>query len=161
VARRQTYRRRKKASGQGATSLWVGLVLAGLTAINVYVFFFRDDTSVSKLRPKPGEKAPASDKTANAMAKDSGRAVKAAARAAVLPGEAPGAGAATPGQDPAKAAATAPAPGEAARVVEGTIGDNDTLGAVIEREGLGPAAPAVLRALSRLTDPRSIQPGDA
>ena len=31
---------------------------------------------------------------------------------------------------------------------------------MIEREGLGPAAGNVLRALSRLHDPKSIRPGD-
>ena len=62
---------------------------------------------------------------------------------------------------PAKPAADAllPEAGEG-RLVEGTIGENDTLYELLSREGLGNAAPAVLRALSRLVDPKSIRPGD-
>jgi murein DD-endopeptidase MepM/ murein hydrolase activator NlpD len=166
VARRQTYRRRKKAAAPASTSMWVGAVLVALTAINVYVFFFRDDTSVQKLMPRAGEVAGKGE-----PGRDKGRAdPRKLAKAAMLPGTVPvpepgtpPAGGGIPGNpdNAAKSAATAPAPGEAGRVVEGTIGDNDTLYGVIEREGLGPAAPAVLRALSRLYDPKSIQPGDA
>jgi murein DD-endopeptidase MepM/ murein hydrolase activator NlpD len=45
-------------------------------------------------------------------------------------------------------------------VKEGTIRDHDTLAGVIEREGLGPASQPVLRALSRLHDPKSLRAGD-
>ena len=165
VARRQTYRRRKKPTGRASTSLWLGAVLVSLTAINVYVFFFRADTSVHNLMTsKPG-------------------AAKTMATGAAKTGSASGSGpAARPGGDAARAAKlamvanmgnptlSAPAGSEPAAdtvipplegtPVEGTIGDNDTLGAVIDRAGLGAAAPQVLRALSRLHDPKSIRPGD-
>jgi murein DD-endopeptidase MepM/ murein hydrolase activator NlpD len=151
----------------------VGAVLVGLTAINVYVFFFRDDTSVHKLMPRAGEVAGNKAGEPGATPGDPGRrrdknSKTGKAVPAVLPATLPGAAAPAPGEaipgnpaGAAKSAASAPAPGEAARVAEGTIGDNDTLYGVLEREGLGPAAPAVLRALSRLYDPKSLQPGDA
>jgi murein DD-endopeptidase MepM/ murein hydrolase activator NlpD len=178
VARRQSYRRRRKSSAPSSSaSMWLGGVLVTLTAVNVYVFFFRDDTSVKKLL------AP---KTGAAMAdKGAGASPPGKTKLAMLPGSAeptsptglsqPAAGAAssgtafaTPkggatngqfgqnGEGALRAAGVDPE----GRVVEGSIGENDTLGGVIDREGLGPSAPNVLRALSRLHDPRSIRPGD-
>jgi murein DD-endopeptidase MepM/ murein hydrolase activator NlpD len=119
----------------------VTLVLIALTAINVYVFFFHDGTSVTRLR-EPSN-------TGEQAARDPRR--PAIIPPAVLPpaGEPPAIG----GQ------ALAADPGEG-RVVEGTIGENDTLFELLGREGLGNAVPAVLRALSRLVDPKSIRPGD-
>jgi murein DD-endopeptidase MepM/ murein hydrolase activator NlpD len=128
-------------------SVRLSAVLVALTAVNIYVFFFRDDTSVKKLmQPSSTGKALVEEKKLPAAA---------------LPTK--------PGAELLPPAGTAPAvagpetrPGEAAegRVVEGTIGDKDTLFEVISRESLGQAAPAVLRALSRLIDPKSIRPGD-
>jgi murein DD-endopeptidase MepM/ murein hydrolase activator NlpD len=119
----------------------VTLVLVVLTAINVYVFFFHDGTSVTRLREPSA--------TGELAAREARR--PAILAPAVLP----------PTGEPRPAAGgplTAdPAEG---RVVEGTIGENDTLFDLLGREGLGNAGPAVLRALSRLVDPKSIRPGD-
>lgn len=153
--------------------MWLGGILVTLTAVNVYVFFFRDDTSVQKLMaPKNG--AGVADKSAGGTPGKT--------KLAMLPGSAvplesannakkdglsqPAPGAASSGSAFAQPTGGATGALRAAgvdpegRVVEGSIGENDTLGGVIEREGLGPAAPSVLRALSRLHDPRSIRPGD-
>jgi murein DD-endopeptidase MepM/ murein hydrolase activator NlpD len=117
-------------------------VLIALTAINVYVFFFHDGTSLTTL------KEPAASQVARDLKKP-----------AVLPPAGRATGEARAEQPSAPAAAAAPASSEE-RAVEGTIGENDTLGEVLAREGLGPAVPAVLRVLSRLVDPKSIRPGD-
>ncbi len=128
--RRQTPRRRRKTELR--RTLRVTLVLIALTAINVYVFFFHDGTSLTRL------KEPAASQV-----------VRDGKKPSVLPAE----------QAVAPAPAAAP-PASEERAVEGSIGDNDTLGEVLAREGLGAAVPAVLRALSRLVDPKSIRPGD-
>jgi murein DD-endopeptidase MepM/ murein hydrolase activator NlpD len=114
----------------------VTLVLIALTAINVYVFFVHDGTKLAKL------KEPAA----------TSQAVREPKKPALLPAPDRGTGEVKVEQP------IAPRPED--RVVEGTIGENDTLGVLLAREGLGPAAPAVLRALSRLVDPKSIRPGD-
>jgi murein DD-endopeptidase MepM/ murein hydrolase activator NlpD len=119
----------------------VGLVLVALTAINVYVFFFQDGTSVTNLR-KPAVTSE----------------VAGVARKPTVLSTTAGAAPRVDGQ-PARDVAVLPESGEG-RSVEGTIGENDTLGELLSREGLGRAAPAVLRALSRMVGPRSIRPGD-
>ena len=129
----------------------IGVALLALTAINIYVFVFRDDTSVKKLMQ------PSS--TGRVVGEQDGRAKglpAAAGSDSMSPTPAQAGAAATA----AAAAAAAATPAGEGRVSEGVIGENDTLGAVIEREGLGPASNAVLRALSRLHDPKSIRPGD-
>ncbi len=144
--------------------MWVGAGLVALTAINVYIFILRPDTSVPGLISGKGEGKGAGkgDLAKAAMLPGKARAVPAPDKdfrgigidgdKAVGPPGAP-----TIGGAGSEGMVAPPEP----RMLEGTIGDNDTLGAVIDREGFGAAAPAVLRALSRLHDPRSIRPGDA
>ena len=149
MARRQTYRR-KRRSGKGPGSLRIGAALLALTAVNIYVFVFRDDTSVKKLM-QPSSTGRAVDQGAPATTDKTGKLVPANGNSGPTPAQAATA---------AAAAAAAATPAGEGRISEGIIGENDTLGAVIEREGLGPTSVAVLRALSRLHDPRSIRPGD-
>jgi murein DD-endopeptidase MepM/ murein hydrolase activator NlpD len=121
----------------------VTLVLIALTAINVYVFFFHDGTSLTNLKGSGG---------ASVASGEAARARKPAllsTPAAVVP---------SPSTRAASGDAVLPDP--EGRVVEGTVGENDTLFELLAREGLGTAGPAVLRALSRLVDPKSIRPGD-
>jgi murein DD-endopeptidase MepM/ murein hydrolase activator NlpD len=119
----------------------VTLVLVVLTAVNVYVFFFHDGTSLTRLRePSP---------TGEAATRETRRPPVLAPAALPPTGE----------PRPAAGEALTADPGEG-RVVEGTIGENDTLFDLLTREGLGNAVPAVLRSLSRLVDPKAIQPGD-
>jgi murein DD-endopeptidase MepM/ murein hydrolase activator NlpD/uncharacterized membrane protein len=161
VARRQTYRRRKKRSGRPATSLWVGAALVALTGINLYVFF-GGETPVNNLANSANAKTDKSDKAGKAGENDqaapAGKGAKGISKLAMLPAKVASPGGAKPAESGASGEVLVAAPEP--RVVEGSIGDNDTLGAVIDREGLGSAAPAVLRALSRLHDPKSIRPGD-
>jgi murein DD-endopeptidase MepM/ murein hydrolase activator NlpD len=149
--RQQTYRR-KGRSKERRNSLRVSAALVALTAVNVYVFFFRDDTSVNKLmKPQASGRAVIEDPAGKGEEGD--RSGKLASQAAADRLNASNSASAV------SVAAHPPRAGDL-RIVEGTIGENDTLGAVIEREGLGPAAGNVLRALSRLHDPKSIRPGD-
>jgi murein DD-endopeptidase MepM/ murein hydrolase activator NlpD len=149
-------------------SLRLGVLLVALTGVNVYVFFFRDDTSVKKLMQ------PSS--TGTVLAEEKKRIATEGAATAKGPAQAAAPQAATPrgaGAAPAAARPLAPAaatPGTAAvpapaapgdgRTVEGIIGANDTLGTVLTREGFGAVAGNVLKGLSRLIDPKSIRPGD-
>jgi murein DD-endopeptidase MepM/ murein hydrolase activator NlpD len=160
VARRQTYRRRKKTTARASTSLWLGAVLVSLTAINVYVFFFRADTSVHNLmsaKPGVGKGAAAAAKSTEGGAGKPGSDAARAGKLAMLANLGKPTMSAQPGSEPTGDSVIPPVEGTP---TEGTIGDNDTLGAVIDRVGLGAAAPQVLRALSRLHDPKSIRPGD-
>jgi len=134
-------------------SLRLGALLVVLTGINVYVFFFREDTSVKKLMAPTSTGKVITDEHKRVLAESAAPlAAKAAAPVAAPANNA----AATP-------AAAGPAPGEPhveGKTVEGTVGDHDTLGEVLSREGLGSVSGAVIKALSRLIDTKSIRPGD-
>jgi murein DD-endopeptidase MepM/ murein hydrolase activator NlpD len=128
----------------------LGALLVALTGINVYVFFFRDDTAVRKvLQPSSTGKTLVDEKT---------RAVNDS-----IPESLGGPSLKTKVATPDKRANGSP---EAAavdpdgRVVEGKIGSNDTLGTVLAREGFGAAAGNVVKGLSRVFDVKSIKPGD-
>jgi murein DD-endopeptidase MepM/ murein hydrolase activator NlpD len=126
----------------------VGVVLTALTAINVYVFFFRDDTAVRKvLAPSSTEKSLVDEK--NQAIKDS---IPSSLTGPNLKGK-------TPDKRPGAApeAATVDPDG---RAVEGKIGPNDTLGTVLAREGFGATAANVIKGLSRVFDVKAIRPGD-
>jgi murein DD-endopeptidase MepM/ murein hydrolase activator NlpD len=139
-------------------SLRLGALLVVLTGINVYVFFFRDDTSVKKLM------SPTS--TGKVLSEEHKRVLAESATPVSAPAAKPGAPApvaALPGAAKPGAPAAAPAPGEPnveGKTVEGTVGAHDTLGEVLSREGLGAVSGAVVKALGRLIDPKSIRPGD-
>jgi murein DD-endopeptidase MepM/ murein hydrolase activator NlpD len=133
VARSSQPRRRKRRSVEFRNSLRLGLLLVGLTGINVYVFFFRDDTSVKKLMQPSSTERRLVDEKQQAIA-------NAALDQGGISGDAD--------------------PDGHGRTVEGMIEANDTLGNVFAREGLGSASGAVLKALTRLFDPKTIKPGD-
>jgi murein DD-endopeptidase MepM/ murein hydrolase activator NlpD len=153
ASRRQQNHRRTRSSKERRNSIRISVALAALTAVNVYVFFFREDTSVNKLmKPQSSERA-VIEVPADKSPADSGSLAKLATPANDK------VSATSTSASAASVAANPPKPGDL-RIVEGTIGENDTLGAVIEREGMGPASGNVLRALSRLHDPKSIRPGD-
>jgi len=118
VARSNLPRKRKRRTAQFRNSVRVGVVLTALTAINVYVFFFRDDTAVRKvLAPSSTEKSLVDEK--NQAIKDS---IPSSLTGPNLKGK-------TPDKRPGAApeAATVDPDG---RAVEGKIGPNDTLGTV-------------------------------
>jgi hypothetical protein len=138
-------RRRKRRSSERRNSLGVGVVMGTLTLVNVYVFFIRDDTSVLTLMQSSSMAQAAGD-----SAVDAGRAVTLAVAVKQT-------------ADASRATWHRPSGGrhtDKSTVKEGTIRDHDTLAGVIEREGLGPASQPVLRALSRLHDPKSLRAGD-
>jgi murein DD-endopeptidase MepM/ murein hydrolase activator NlpD len=154
VARSLSPKRRKRRRSEFKSSLRLGLVLAGLTVVNVYVFFFRADTSVQKFMAPQSTERSLLDQKEEAIAE------------AALPPE--------PGQKGRRASrgagATIGAPVEAGnrvgesgaggKIVEGKVGPNDTLGGILERDGFVGVAGAVVRALSRVFDPKLIKPGD-
>ena len=162
MARRQ--RRRRRGSHVGKP-LRLGVLLVGLVGINVYVFFFNRGTapreilnmqSTSKTFDSTRQEALAADvrKAGELIASSSNP--KPAAKAAV-PAPAPGA-------PPAIKIPFAPPPeeetdGADTQGVEKKFAANDTLGAVLAREGFGSNGPAVIAALAKLVDPRSIRGG--
>lgn len=130
----------------------LGLLLFALTGVNVYVFFFRDDTAVRKvLQPSSMGKVLIAEKnrlTAEPMTALAGESAK-------RNGPANAKTAAGQGQ----VAALTPDDG---RVVEGRIGPADALVNVLAREGISPGtAGSIINALARVLDPKQIRPGDA
>jgi murein DD-endopeptidase MepM/ murein hydrolase activator NlpD len=128
-------------------SMRLGVLLAALTGINVYVFFFRDDTAVRKvLQPTSTGKTAVDDKTA--AVRDS------------IPSVLGGPAGKSRTDKRSNVAPEAAAVDPDGRVVEGKIGANDTLGTVLAREGFGAVAGNVIKGLSRVLDVKSIRPGD-
>src|SRR6185369_4674340 len=188
-------RRRKRRSVEVRNSLRLGLLLSGLVAINVYVFFFNRGTAPREvLKPASMVKATEEHKDevlqqAAAAARQQpalaprGAATPARAKAAAPSGATaspprplspvPSASTSAPAPVPVAAAAGPPRPlapvasgqpadddGGDARAVEKKIGDADTLGGVLAREGFNAnAAAAVVSALGRLCDPKLIRGG--
>ena len=162
MARKQ---RRRRRSREGGKHLRLGVLLVGLVGVNVYVFFFNRGTapreilnmqSTSKTFDSTRQEALAADvrKAGELIASSSNP--KPAAKAAV-PAPAPGA-------PPAIKIPFAPPPeeetdGADTQGVEKKFAANDTLGAVLAREGFGSNGPAVIAALAKLVDPRSIRGG--
>jgi murein DD-endopeptidase MepM/ murein hydrolase activator NlpD len=147
VARSNLPRKRKRRSAEFRNSVRVGVVLMALTGINVYVFFFRDDTAVRKvLQPSSTGKTVADEKAA--AIEDSIPSVLGGPN---LKGKTPEKRGGGP-----EAAAVDPD----GRTVEGKIGPKDTLGTVLAREGFGATAANVIKGLSRVFDVKNIRPGD-
>jgi murein DD-endopeptidase MepM/ murein hydrolase activator NlpD len=182
-------KRRKKRSAEIRNSLRLGLVLAGLVGINVYIFFFNRGTAPREvLKPastvksseaqaqeilhesadavrRPGPKTlamatpPARRATGRALATAGRPAAPVNATVATAPGAAPipaPAGAAVP--RPVVQIPFAP-PEDDAAAEEKRIGQSDTLGQLLAREGFGGATSAVVGALSKLCDPKLIRGG--
>ena len=145
----QGKRGRRRLAGRGSSGIL--LLLAGLTAVNVYVLYFRGSAPKPVLAPASLSRATVDDKAQQlaAMADVAGGAPP--ARDGV-PTPAAQTGAAQAGQDSASA-------GNQSRVVEGEFGKLDTLSTVLAREGFGDVALTVSAALAKVVDPRSIWPG--
>ncbi len=149
----------------------LALVLVSLTSVNVYVFFFRDDTAVRNLmQPSSTAKLLAREKervitesipkpaaTATAATRKGSRAAPAPTGMGPKPAGA-AAGAAVTTTEPS---ASTPSGGDnGGRTIEGKFGPADTLGTVLAREGLGIHAGPIVKALSKLTDPKLIRPAE-
>ncbi len=116
----------------------LGLLLAGLTGINVYVFCFKKDTAVTDLLEASSINRQLGDER-NDQVQDIAQGVGAGGVAAE---EAQG-----------------PSPEDQGRVVEGEFGKLDTLSTMLSREGFGEVALTVSSALAKLVDPKNIWPG--
>lgn len=110
-----------------------------LTAVNLYVFYFKKDTAVKNLREASTIRGGLAGKAERIDDDAEGTALrdKEAAETAV------GAGAEND-----------------SRVVEGQIGNLDTLSTLLSREGFDAVALAVPAALAKLVDPRTVKPGE-
>jgi murein DD-endopeptidase MepM/ murein hydrolase activator NlpD len=152
--------------------LRLGLLLAGLVAVNVYVFFFNRRTaprevlnlqSTSKTLDGDGSQRELLARDAAAAAAAMKPAVVAAPAAAhrLLPPKPRAAGQASP---PVIQIPFAPPPEDgdqdrANGTVENKLSAADTLGQVLAREGFGLSGPAVIAALGKLLDPKTIRGG--
>jgi murein DD-endopeptidase MepM/ murein hydrolase activator NlpD len=131
-------------------SVRLGVVLAALTAVNVYVFFFREDTAVRKvLQPSSTGKSMLDDK-ARAVEESIPESLVGRRKTVGAPARRPG--------DGGTASAAGGDPG--GRVVEGKVGAADTLMTLLAREGFGAVSANVIKALTKVLDPKQIRAGD-
>ncbi|MDX2024186.1 MAG: peptidoglycan DD-metalloendopeptidase family protein [Deltaproteobacteria bacterium] len=134
-------RRRRPLASRGSTRLV--LLLVGLTAVNVYVFYFR--------KGKP-DVAVAPTSLSQSLVDQKAERLADLSHAGEL--------AATPGTERKEAAAGAIAAGDnQSRVIEGEFGKQDSLSTVLAREGFGDVALTVSAALAKIVDPKTIWPG--
>ena len=171
-------RRSKRRKVELRNSLRLGVLLAGLVGVNVYVFFFNHKTA-----PRDVLNLQSTSKTMDAQKRDVLKKDSEAAKKALAPGPTKVAASTGRGSKPANNAGTATIeipfapkpmvqipfappeddadePDEAgAGPVEKKIGASDTLTQLLTREGFGPATGAVIAALSKLTDPKLIRGG--
>jgi hypothetical protein len=141
-------RKRKRKGARFRNSMRLGALLVALTGVNVYVFFFRDDTAVRKVLQPSSTGKTLLDEKAGAV-RDSIPESLGGPPQKNRPAEkkTPGAAEATP-LDPD------------GRVVEGKVGPSDTLGTVLAREGFGAVAGNVIKGLGRVLDVKTIKAGD-
>ncbi len=128
-------------------SLGLGGLLVVLTAVNIYFFFFRHDTSVHNLmRPVS---------TSQSLVDGKREALSESIPPSLL-------GADYHEKKKEKPADQAAASGDSpdGHAIEGQIGPSDTLGTVLAREGFGGAALGVTAALTKLVDPKLIRAGE-
>ncbi|HLU68991.1 MAG TPA: peptidoglycan DD-metalloendopeptidase family protein [Kofleriaceae bacterium] len=135
-------RRRAPAAGRG--TLRLGAVLAALVLVNLYVFLWRGGTSI----PDVMEQA--------AVAGEGGGPLPAVGDSAEHDIPEPGDRSEPPGPGDERGGE----PDEPGRWVEGSVQSGDSLGAILQREGLtAPEANQLIRALAEHMDMRSIKVG--
>ena len=146
MARPLVPRRKKRRPQQLRSSLGLGALLVGLTAVNVYYFFLRHDTSVGSLMKPVSTSKTLSDGQREALADSIPPSLL---------------GAAYEGKKPNKQATLA-APGASVddNTLLGQFGPSDTLSTVLVREGFGNSAGNVSAALAKLVDPKLIRAGE-
>jgi murein DD-endopeptidase MepM/ murein hydrolase activator NlpD len=137
--------KRRRRKPQLRNSLGLGALLVTLTAVNVYYFFLRHDTSVKSLMRPVSTSKSLVDAKQDALAESIPPSLL---------------GVAYEGKKPKQ-----PAPQGAAAVTEdgsllGQFGPADTLSSVLAREGFGSSAGNVTAALAKLVDPRLIRAGE-
>ena len=146
MARPLVPRRKKRRPQQFRSSLGLGALLVGLTAVNIYYFFLRHDTSVGSLMKPVSTSKSLSDNRREAIADSIPPSLL---------------GAAYEGDKKKKATpqGEASAAGDDNSLL-GQIGPSDTLSTVLAREGFGSSAANVSAALSKLVDPKLIRAGE-
>jgi murein DD-endopeptidase MepM/ murein hydrolase activator NlpD len=128
------------------SSLGLGGLLVVLTAVNIYYFFLRQDTSVKNLM-KPVS-------TSQTLADSKQAAIAESIPPSLL-------GAAYEGKKSHKSASTSGEGGTSEEnPLQGQFGPSDTLSSVLAREGFGSANGNVTAALSKLVDPKLIRAGE-
>ncbi len=130
------------------SSLGLGALLVVLTAVNVYYFFVRHDTSVGSLMKPVSTSKTLSDSRREALAESIPPSLL---------------GAAYDGKKPQKQTTTK-TPGAGAADDDSTLlgqfGPSDTLSTVLARENFGSSAASVTAALVKLIDPKLIRAGE-
>ena len=146
MARPLVPRRKKRRPQQLRSSLGLGALLVGLTAVNVYYFFLRHDTAVGSLMKPVSTSKTLSDGQREALSESIPPSLQ---------------GAAYDGKKAQKPAApAAPGVGFDDNTLLGQIGPSDTLSTVLVREGFGSSAANVSAALAKLVDPKLIRAGE-
>jgi murein DD-endopeptidase MepM/ murein hydrolase activator NlpD len=130
-------RRRPSLSARGSTRLVV--LLAALTAVNVYVFYFRGDPKVRQAMESASLQRSAVDEKVQQLESISASVGELQPAAPTEP--------------------NGPNPDNQSRVIEGEFGKLDNLSTVLVREGFGDVALTVSAALAKVVDPKSIWPG--
>jgi murein DD-endopeptidase MepM/ murein hydrolase activator NlpD len=143
VPRSFSPKRKQRRKAELRNTVRLGVVLTALTAINVYVFFVRPDRAVQQAMQPSSTGKPLVEQKSEALA----AAELAAAKSRALK--------VAEGTTIAEAQAAA-----GGKVVEGKIGNKDTLLTVLEREGFSAVAMNVVGALSKVFDPKLVRPGD-
>lgn len=143
---RRTARKKKALPELGPAprsrnGLWVAILLAALVLVNLYVFVWNKDTSLAAVKKRAAESPPA-------MVPGPQTALDA------QPGAPPGPLAGLSQQAAADAAALG------RPVIEGTVGNGDSLGRLLKRQGLsGAQSDELIRALHGVLDFKTIRAG--
>lgn len=143
---RRTARKKKALPELGPAprsrnGLWVALLLAALVLVNLYVFVWNKDTSLAAVKKRATEAPPA-------MVPGTQTALDAQAAGPSGP---------LAGLDQR---AAAEAEGLARPVIEGTVGNGDSLGRLLKRQGLtGAQSDELIRALHGVLDFKTIRAG--
>lgn len=143
---RRTARKKKALPELGPAprsrnGLWVALLLAALVLVNLYVFVWNKDTSLAAVKKRATEAPPA----------------MVPGTQAALDAQPQGPSGPLAGLDQR---AAAEAEGLARPVIEGTVGNGDSLGRLLKRQGLtGAQSDEVIRALHGVLDFKTIRAG--
>ena len=145
MARTLVPKRKKRRPQQLRNSFGLGGLLVVLTAVNIYYFFLRHDTSVQSLMKPVSTSKSLTD-------------VKQEALAESIPPSLLGAAYDEKKQKKAALQATSIVTDDGS--ILGQFGPSDTLSTVLVREGFGTSAGNVTAALAKLVDPKLIRAGE-
>jgi murein DD-endopeptidase MepM/ murein hydrolase activator NlpD len=156
---RRPRKRLPPASSPIGGTVRLGLVLAVLVGINLYVFLWRGDTSI----PAVMEQAAMADKQGGVAEQPAARAGATAGKGQETPGRAEGDDPAVDDDDLGEADPGRELPEKAdteGRWVTGQVQPGDSMGRILRRENMSPPeADEVIRALGEHMDLRKIRPG--